>query len=108
MQQTVQAAQSSGEAAACAKAKAPSGADDRYQRNGFNGLAAAKLIQRWAIDNRDMERAYQGTPGAWRDAQALIRPQATAVDMWLSFVGLPQAGRNLLQAQGWWEVRALG
>ena len=105
MAQMAQSQQDGGEAAA--KAKAPSGADDRYQRNGFNGLAAAKLIQRWAIDNRDMERAYQGTPGAGRDAQALIRPQATAVDMWLSFVGLPQAGRNLLQAPRWWEVRAL-
>ena len=86
---------------------APTGLDDRYQRNGFNGLAAAGLIQRWAIDHREVERLFRDGPGAGRDAQALIRPQSTAIDLWTSVVSLPQAGRNLLQAPRWREVRAL-
>ncbi len=89
------------------KAHADQGPDDRYQRTGFNGLAAARLVQPWTIDHRTLERNFQGTPGANRDAEAIIRPQTQGVDLWLSFVGIPQAGRNLLDAARWRDVRAL-
>ena len=89
------------------KATSSDGPDDRYQRTGFNGLAAARLVQPWTIDHRTLERNFQGTPGANRDAEAIIRPQVNGVDVWLSFVGIPQAGRNLLDASRWREVRTL-
>jgi NosR/NirI family transcriptional regulator, nitrous oxide reductase regulator len=83
------------------------GPDDRYQRTGFNGLAAAGLVQHWSVINRAVEGAFAGTAGAGRDAEGVIRPNTAAVDLWLAFVGIPQAGRNLLAAPRWREVRAL-
>ncbi len=89
------------------KAADSSGSDDRYQRTGFNGLAASRLVQRWSIDHRALERDFTGTPVANRDAVAIIRPQGLGVDMWLCFAGIPQAGRNLLDASRWREVRTM-
>ncbi len=84
---------------------ASDGPNDRYQRTGFNGLAAAGLLQPWPIEHRSIEQAFRGTPGAGRDAEGTLRPRAAGVDLWLSFVGIPQAGRNLLDAARWREVR---
>jgi NosR/NirI family transcriptional regulator, nitrous oxide reductase regulator len=84
-----------------------SGPDDRYARTGFNALVAARLVQQWTTENRALESQFAGTPGAGRDAEGVIRPQNAAIDLWLSFVGLPQAGRNLLAAPRWRQVREL-
>ena len=70
-------------------AKPTAGADDRYQRTGFNGLSAAHLIQPWVVDNRTLEARFAGTPAAGQDAEGTIRPQAAAIDLWLAFPGLP-------------------
>jgi NosR/NirI family transcriptional regulator, nitrous oxide reductase regulator len=86
---------------------ASDGPNDRYQRTGFNGLAAAGLLQPWAIEHRSLEQAFRGTPGAGRDAEGTLRPRTAGVDLWLCFVGIPQAGRNLLDAARWREVRDL-
>ena len=95
------------QAAAAPPAKALRGADDRYQRTGWNGLAAAGLVQHWAIAQGELEPRFRGTPGAGRDAEGMIRPQALALDLWLSWIGLPQAGRNALEPLRWRQVREL-
>ncbi len=84
---------------------ASDGPNDRYQRTGFNGLAAAGLLLAWSIEHRLIETAFRDTPGAGRDAEGTLRPRAAGIDLWLSFVGIPQAGRNLLDAARWREVR---
>jgi NosR/NirI family transcriptional regulator, nitrous oxide reductase regulator len=84
---------------------ASDGPNDRYQRTGFNGLAAAGLLLPWTIEHRLIEMAFRDTPGAGRDAEGTLRPRAAGIDLWLSFVGIPQAGRNLLDAARWREVR---
>ncbi len=86
---------------------ASGGRDDRYQRTGFNGLMTAQLLQAWAIEHQALNAAFTGTAGAGRDSEATIRPKIAGVDFWLAFVGIPQAGRNLLDAPRWREVRAL-
>lgn len=83
------------------------GADDRFQRTGWNGLAAAGLVQQWTISHGDVESRFRGTPGAGRDAEGMIRPLALAVDLWYAWIGLPQAGRNALEPLRWREVREL-
>ena len=86
---------------------APSGPDDRYQRTGWNGLAGAGLVQPWSLSQGELEAKFRGGEGAGRDAEGLIRPQALGIDLWLSWIGLPQAGRNVLEAPRWRELRAM-
>ncbi len=81
--------------------------DDRYARTGFNSLASARLIQPWSIAHRTIETNFKGTPGAGKDAEAVILPAVNGVDLWLAFVGIPQAGRNLLDPARWREVRTM-
>ena len=88
-------------------AVARSGPDDRYQRTGWNALASARLVQPFALSQREVETRFAGTPGAGRDAEGMLRPDTAAVDLWVAVASLPQAGRNLLDAAGWAEVRAL-
>lgn len=83
------------------------GPDDRYQRMGWNGLVSAGLLQHVTLLQRELDSAFRETPQAPADAAGLWRPRAAAVDLWVSPVGLPQAGRNLLQPARWREVRAL-
>ena len=83
------------------------GPDDRYRRSGWIALADAGLLQHWVIDNRKVQAAFADGPGAWRDPGGMGWGDGKAVDFWLSPVGLPQAGRNLLDPAGWRQVRAV-
>jgi NosR/NirI family transcriptional regulator, nitrous oxide reductase regulator len=85
----------------------PRGGDDHYERMGWNQLVAAKLIQPIAISNKEVEKRFADTAVAGLDAEGMIRPASLAVDMWVSLVGLPHVGRNLFDAPGWREIRAL-
>jgi NosR/NirI family transcriptional regulator, nitrous oxide reductase regulator len=85
----------------------PRGGDDRYERMGWNQLVAAKLIQPISISNKEVETRFTGTGVAGLDAEGMIRPGNLAVDMWVALAGLPQVGRNLFDAPGWREIRAL-
>jgi polyferredoxin len=85
----------------------PRGGDDRYERMGWNQLVAAKLIQPISISNKEVEKRFADSTVAGLDAEGMIRPSNLAVDMWVSLAGLPQVGRNLFDAPGWREIRAL-
>lgn len=92
-----------GEAAGSAAATGP---DDRYTRSGWTALAKAGLVQPWRLSNRQVQAAFQSGPAAFRDPAALAFADGAAVDLWLAFPGLPQAGRNLLDVAAWRQVRA--
>lgn len=83
------------------------GPDDRYTRRGWNELVGAGLLQHLGLTNRELEARFAGTPAAGRDAEAALRPDAAAIDLWVSLLGLPEAGRNLLDAGGWRQIRRL-
>jgi transcriptional regulator of nitric oxide reductase len=101
-----QVARAAGASVATARADA-GGPDDRYTRTGWNALVAARLAQPLQRSNREVEAAFRGTPGERLDAEGLIRPDMPALDLWFALASLPQAGRNLLDAALWREVRAL-
>ena len=82
------------------------GPDDVYRKTGWAALAEAGLLSAWTLSNREVQAAFANGPGAFRDPGAMSWPDGKALDMWWSFVGLPQAGRNLLDAAGWRQVRA--
>ena len=108
MESAAQVAQAAANPLAAQQATAAArGADDRFQRTGWNGLVGARLLQQVPITNRELEAAFRGTAGAGRDAEGLILPGATGVDLWLAFAGISQAGRNLLLPPRWREVREL-
>jgi hypothetical protein len=82
------------------------GPDDRYTRSGWTALATAGLVQPWRLSNRQVQALFQGGPAAGRDPAAMAWADGPAVDLWLAFPGLPQAGRNLLDVPAWRQVRA--
>lgn len=84
---------------------APGGPNDVYRRSGWNALVDQGLLQHWTIDNRKVQAAFADGPGSFRDPGAMSWPDGKAVDIWLAFIGLPQVGRNLLDAAGWTKVR---
>lgn len=85
----------------------PRGPNDQYERTGWNALVGARLVQNIGFSNREVEARFKGTPGAGADAEGTLRPEGQAVDLWIALLGLPQAGRNLLDAPGWHQVRTL-
>lgn len=92
-------------AVGAAAAPPPRGADDRYRKSGWNALAGERLVQPWRLDNRQVQAAFENGPAAWRDPGGRSWPEGPAVDFWVALVGLPQAGRNLLDVAGWRQVR---
>jgi polyferredoxin len=88
-------------------AVASKGSNDQYERMGFNQLLAVKLLQPFSKSNRDVQARFNGTPVEGHDAEARLQPNGLALDMIVMLPGLPQVGRNLLDAPGWQEVRDL-
>ena len=83
------------------------GPDDKFERMGFNELIAAKLVQPVSRSNREVQARFNGSPAEGQDAEARLQPNAQALDMMVMLPGLPHVGRNVLDAAGWREVRAL-
>ena len=83
------------------------GPDDQFDRMGFNELIAAKLVQPVSRSNREVQARFNSTPGEGQDAEARLQPNNAALDMMVMLPGLPHVGRNVLDAAGWREVRAL-
>jgi NosR/NirI family transcriptional regulator, nitrous oxide reductase regulator len=90
-----------------AAATVAKGDDDQYERLGFNELIGLRLVQLVNRTNRDVQAKFTGTPDEGKDAEARLQPNAWAQDMVLMLPGLPHVGRNVLDAAGWREVRAL-
>ena len=89
------------------KSAQPKGPDDQFDRMGFNELIVAKLVQPIGKSNREVQARFNGTPGEGQDAEARLQPNNPALDMMVMLPGLPNVGRNVLDAAGWREVRAL-
>ncbi len=90
-----------------ASAARSQGPDDKFERMGFNELVAAKLVQPVSRSNREVQVRFDRTPAEGQDAIARLQPNAKALDVMLMLPGLPHVGRNVLDAPGWREVRAL-
>jgi NosR/NirI family transcriptional regulator, nitrous oxide reductase regulator len=90
-----------------AAAAAAKGEDDQYERLGFNELIGLRLVQLVTRTNREVQARFSGTPAEGQDAEARLQPNGWAQDMVVMLPGLPHVGRNVLDAAGWREVRAL-
>ena len=83
------------------------GADDQFERMGFNELIGARLVQSVSRTNREVQARFNGTDAEGQDAEARLQPNAWALDMMVMLPGLPHVGRNVFDAAGWRDVRAL-
>lgn len=66
---------------------------DRLQKEG--------LVQRLRLRNRDVDRAFAGTPGEDADPEGAGHPDDTFIDLYAALASVPAAGRNLLSTAGW-------
>ncbi len=90
-----------------AAATVAKGDDDQYERLGFNELVGLRLTQLVTRTNREVQSKFNGTAAESLDAVARLQPSRWALDMVAMLPGLPHVGRNVLDAAGWREVRAL-
>lgn len=59
------------------------------------------LVRHLRVTNREAERLFAGSAGAGLDADALARPDAVFVDLYLAWASVPAIGRNLLDERSW-------
>ena len=78
--------------------------DDGQARSAAQ-LAEAGLIVHVRASNRDVERLFAGSAGAGLDAEALARPDALFIDLYLAVASVPAVGRNFLTAASWDRLR---
>ncbi|MFC5547783.1 4Fe-4S binding protein [Massilia aerilata] len=64
------------------------------------------LLRHLRVSNREAERLFAGSEGAGLDPEALARPDLAFVDLYLAWVSVPSAGRNLLAPRSWTRLRA--
>jgi NosR/NirI family nitrous oxide reductase transcriptional regulator len=65
------------------------------------GLEKAGLVQHKRLLSRDVEQAFKGTAVEGADAQALAEPEGLFSELQVTYLNLPDVGRNLLTPRGW-------
>ncbi len=65
------------------------------------GLLDSGLVQHLQLRNRDVERAFVGTPGTGLDADATAQPDGLFIDLVVAYVSVPSIGRSLLSDASW-------
>jgi NosR/NirI family nitrous oxide reductase transcriptional regulator len=69
--------------------------------DGFEPLSWAQLLERgfvkrFAVPNRDVDKAFADTSVADADAVATDRPDEPFIDVYLAYLNIPSIGRNVL------------
>jgi NosR/NirI family transcriptional regulator, nitrous oxide reductase regulator len=67
-----------------------------FEHLTFAQLLETGLVQRVTFANRDVETLFDGTIGEGLDEQALSKPTATMVDLYITDPLVPTVGRSLL------------
>ena len=64
-------------------------------------LFGKNLIAHLALANREVEKAYAGTPGEGLDTDGSADPDGMFIDLYSALVSVPSIGKNLLDAASW-------
>jgi transcriptional regulator of nitric oxide reductase len=80
--------------------------DDLFEARTWPELLRSGLVQRLAVTNADIERAFAGGEGAGLDAEALARPGDRFLDLYAALATVPTVGRNLLPEAAWRSLQA--
>ena len=64
-------------------------------------LVGKNLIAHLALANREVEKAYTGTPGEGLDMDGSADPDGMFIDLYSALVSVPSIGKNLLDAASW-------
>jgi len=78
----------------------------RVKADYFETLTGAQLfgknlIAHLALANREVEKAYAGTPGEGLDTEGNADPDGMFIDLYSALVSVPSIGKNLLDAASW-------
>jgi NosR/NirI family nitrous oxide reductase transcriptional regulator len=76
-------------------------ANDVFERKSVAALLAEGLIAHVRLTNKDVETLFKDSPGAGLDAQALARPDAVFIDLYVALASVPTVGKNLLTVASW-------
>lgn len=76
-------------------------AGDIVERRSASALLAEGLIAHVRLTNKDVEQLFKDSAGAGLDADALARPDAVFIDLYVALASVPTVGRNLLTAASW-------
>ena len=73
---------------------------DVFEQRSFAQLVESGAIGRLHLTNADVEQRFAGSEGAGVDADALARPDATFVDLYVAYLNAPTIGRAILGEAG--------
>ena len=73
---------------------------DAFEQRSFAQLVESGAIGRLHLSNADVEQRFAGSEGAGVDADALARPDATFVDLYVAYLNAPTIGRAILGDAG--------
>jgi NosR/NirI family nitrous oxide reductase transcriptional regulator len=79
---------------------------DLLEARTWSELERVGLVQRLALSNGDVERAFAGSDGAGLDPDALARPGDPFLDVYAALATVPTTGRNLLGDAAWTSLEA--
>ena len=73
---------------------------DAFAPRSFAQLVESGAIGRLHLSHADVERRFAGSEGAGVDPEALARPDATFVDLYVAYLNAPTIGRAILGDAG--------
>jgi NosR/NirI family nitrous oxide reductase transcriptional regulator len=80
--------------------------EELFEPLSLRRMLDAGLVRHLRVSNREIERLFAGSDGAGLDGAALAHPDDVFVDVYLAWVSLPAAGRNLLAPRSWNRLKA--
>ena len=79
---------------------------DVFAPMSLRALLDEGLVKHVRVTYRDVELLFAGSAGAGLDPEALARPGALFIDLYLAWASAPSIGRNLLDASSWQRLSA--
>ena len=77
---------------------------DVFQPLTWQQLLDRGLVRRLALRNREVERAFAGSPGEGEDPAALADPDASLIELYVAHLNPPTVGRSLYGETGYAEL----
>lgn len=78
----------------------------RHTVMDWSELLDKGLVGSARFTRQQIEQSFAGTPAQGNDKLAVQAPNELALEQYVALIGIPQIGRNLLDADGWRQLSA--